>query len=351
MTAAPPSQGRSKWPFALVVVVIIGVVVALVVANGGLGGGAVASAAPSSSVEGVIPADAGVVAEGRAVPVAWAEVTPGATGRITAIPVTVGDAVAAGGTLLQLDDAAATLEIQSATAATTGAAAATARAEASVAQARANVTAATAAIVSAQAARRAADAQRDQLPDAATKAQERQADAQVDQADAGIDSARAQRSAAQAALRTAEAGLEAAKADEERARLAVASAELALDHLRITSPIAGTVVSIEPAVGDLVSAGVAVARVADLSGWTFETSDLSETSVARVREGAAALITVDGLPGTEIAGTVESVGTYGAASQGDIVFRVVVAPSGAVPEGLRWNMTVTIEIDGVSAGS
>ena len=351
MTAAPPSQGRSKWPFALVAVLVIGVVVALVVANGGFGGGAVASAAPSSSVEGVIPADAGVVAEGRAVPVAWAELTAGASGRVTAIPVKVGDAVTAGGTLLQLDDAAAKLEIQSATAAATGAAAATARAEASVTQARANVTAATAAIVSAQAARRAADAQRDQLPDAASKAQERQADAQVDQADAGIDSARAQRAAAQAALRTAEAGLEAAKADEERARLAVASAELALDHLSITSPIAGTVVSIEPAVGDLVSAGVAVARVADLSGWRFETSDLSETSVARVREGAATLITVDGLPGTEIAGTVESVGGYGAPSQGDIVFRVVVAPSGEVPDGLRWNMTVTMEIDGVSAGS
>jgi hypothetical protein len=30
---------------------------------------------------------------------------------------------------------------------------------------------------------------------------------------------------------------------------------------------------------------------------------------------------------------------------------VVVAPSGDVPEGLRWNMTVTLEIDGVSAGS
>jgi hypothetical protein len=64
---------------------------------------------------------------------------------------------------------------------------------------------------------------------------------------------------------------------------------------------------------------------------------------------AAATITVDGLPGEEIAGTVESVGTYGPASQGDIVFRVVVAPSGATPDGLRWNMTVTIEIEGVGA--
>ncbi|HYO41899.1 MAG TPA: HlyD family efflux transporter periplasmic adaptor subunit [Candidatus Limnocylindrales bacterium] len=351
MTAAPPSQGRSKWPFGLVVVLVIGIVVALVVANGGFGGGAAASVAPSSSVEGVIPADAGVVAEGRAVPVAWAEVTPAASGRVAAIQAKVGDSVAVGDTLLQIDDAAARLDVQAAAAAATGAAAATARAEASVAQASANVTAATAAIAQAQASRRSADAQRDQLPNAATRAQERQADAQVAQADAAIDSARAQRTAAQAALRIAEAGLEAAKADEERARIAVASAELALDHLTVTTPVAGTIVSIEPSVGDLVQAGVAVVRVADLSAWRFETSDLSETSIARVREGATALITVDGLPGTEIAGTVESVGGYGSASQGDIVFRVVVAPSGEVPEALRWNMTVTMEIDGVSAGS
>ena len=54
------------------------------------------------------------------------------------------------------------------------------------------------------------------------------------------------------------------------------------------------------------------------------------------------------VPGVDLAGTVESVGGYGASSQGDIVYRVVVAPSGQVPAGLRWNMTVTIEIDGTA---
>lgn len=350
MTAAPPSQRRSRWPFALVVVLVIGVAVALIVANGGFGGGAGASAAPSSSVEGIIPADAGVVTEGHAVPIHWAELAAGASGRVTAIPMKVGDTVAAGDTLLALDDAAAQLEVRSASIAATGAAAATARAQASVDQARANVTASTAVILQAQASKRSAVAARDQVPSGASKAVKRQADAGVDQADAGIDSARAQRTAAQAALRIAEAGLEAAKADEERAKVTVSSTTLAADRLKVTSPIAGTVVSIEPAVGDLTQPGAVVARVADLSGWRFETTDLSETSIARVREGSAATITVDGLPGVEIKGAVESVGGYGSASQGDIVFRVVVAPAGDVPVGLRWNMTVTIEIDGVAPG-
>lgn len=352
MTANPPSSRRPRWPIALVVVIVIAIAVAVGVGSGRLGGpGAGSSPQPSASLEGVVPADAGVVAEGRAVPVRWAELVPGAAGRVAAIPVVVGDTVAEGGVLLQLDDEAAEIEVETATAAFTAAQAATARAVASVTQAKANVTASTAAVVQAQAARRSATAARDQVPSGASRAVKRQADAQVDQAEAGVDSARAQRTAAQAAQKTAEAGLAAAKADEERARLAVSAAELAKRHLAVTSPIAGTVASIEPAVGDLVQPGVVVARVADASGWRFETSDLSESSIARVREGAAAKVTVDGLPGVEIPGTVESVGTYGSSVQGDITYRVVVAPTGAVPEDLRWNMTVTIEIDGTAPGS
>ena len=57
-------------------------------------------------------------------------------------------------------------------------------------------------------------------------------------------------------------------------------------------------------------------------------------------------ITVDGLPDVEIPGTVESVGDYGASTQGDIMFRVVAVPTGEVPDELRWNMTVTMEIEG-----
>ena len=351
MTANPPSSRRSRWPIALVVVIVIAIAVAVGVGSGRFGGRARmrrpsrphrwrASCRPmpvSSPRGGPCPS------AGRS----WCQERQGGSPRSRSA---VGDTVAEGDVVLQLDDEAAALEVESATAAYTAAQAATARAEASVAQAKANVTASGAAVVQAQAARRSASAARDQVPSGASRAVKRQADAQVDQAEAGVDSARAQRSAAQAAQKTAEAGLAAAKADESRAKVGVAAAELAKDHLAVTSPIAGTVVSIEPAVGDLVQPGVVVARVADASEWRFETSDLSESSIARVREGAAATVTVDGLPGEEIAGTVESVGTYGSSVQGDITYRVVVAPTDAVPEDLRWNMTVTIEIDGAAPG-
>ena len=355
MTAAPPLAApgpsrRSRWPIALVVVVVIAIVVAIGAGQGWFGGSASPSAAPSASVEGVVPPDSGVVAEGRAVPVAWAEVAAAGPGRVTGILVAVGDTVADGAGLIQLDDAAAAIELESANAGLAAAQASTANAQAGVEQAQAGVEQAQAGVDQAQAARRAADAGRDALPDAATSAQERQADAQVEQAAAGVEVAQAQLAAARAQADAAEAGLAAAQADEQRAQAAVDAAALGVEQSQVTSPIAGTVVSIEPAVGDLAQAGAVVARVADLSGWRFETSDLSETSIARVREGAPATITIDGLPGTELAGTVESIGAYGTSVQGDIVFQVVVAPTDEVPEGVRWNMTVTIEIEG-DAGS
>jgi len=352
--AAPPSypapaRRRTGLWVALVVLVVLVVAGAVVLAPR-LSGSADAAASPSASAPGVIPADATVVAEGRAVPVRWAELTATAGGRVATVPVAVGDTVAKGEVVVWLDHDAADLQVKSAQAAKDGAAAALTRALDSLAQARLQVDVASASVDQAQAARRGAVAARDLLPSGASKAAERQADAQVDQASAGVDVAKAQKQAAQAAVGIAQAGVDSAKADEEGAVIAVTSAEVARDSLQVKAPFAGTVVSVEPAVGDVVQPGVVLVRIADPSGWRFETTDLSETSIARVVVGAAAKVTVDGLPGKEIAGTVESVGGFGATSQGDIVFRVVVAPSGPVPDGLRWNMTVTLEIEGV-AGS
>ena len=87
MTANPPASRRSRWPIVLVVVVVIAIAIAAGVGSGWIGGaGPGASTQPSASLEGVVPSDAGVVAEGRAVPVRWAELVPGAAGRVADHP-------------------------------------------------------------------------------------------------------------------------------------------------------------------------------------------------------------------------------------------------------------------------
>jgi multidrug resistance efflux pump len=352
MTPTPPPEParRSRLPFAVIVVLVIAIVVAVGVANGAFGGGATSSAAPSGSVPGVVPADQGVVAEGRAVPLRAVELQAAVPGAVAALPVQEGASVSEGTVLLQLDDDAALAQVTQARAGVDAADAAVTQAEAALVQAGAGADAAQAAAEEASAAVTAADAARDALPGAASDDQERQADAQVDQAQAALRGARASRTQARAAVDAAEAAVAAARADAERAAGALAAAHAALEDTAIRAPFAGTVVSVEPAMGDQVQPGVPLVRLADLSGWRFETSDLSETSIARVQPAAPVTITIDGLPGVEIPGTVESVGDYGASTQGDITFKVVAVPTGEVPAGLRWNMTVTMEIEGEPAG-
>jgi membrane fusion protein (multidrug efflux system) len=300
-------------------------------------------------VPGVIPADAGVVAEGRALPIQWAELVPATSGRVVRVAAE-GATVKAGDVVLALDTTQADAEVAGAQAGVDGASAGAARAEAALLQAQAAVTAAQAGVDGAAAGRRAAQAARDALPSAASTDQEHQADAEVDRATAAVEQAKAQRTSAKAGVTAAEAAVSGAKADLARAEAALASVTAGRDLLVLTAPFTGTVIAVSPRVGDRVGPQAVAVRLADDSAWRFETTDLSETTIARVRTGAAVSVTVDGLPGESIAGTVETVGGYGAASQGDIVFRVVVAPDGTVPAGLRWNMTVTLEIEGVAAG-
>jgi len=347
MTIEQPARRRSRLPIGVAVVLVIGIGVAVAVANGAFrGSGAGEAASPDPSLQGIVPADANVVAEGRAVPVRFVELEVGAPGTVASINAAEGSSVAAGAPILRLDTTAADADVAAANASVDAATAGVTQAKASLAQAKADAAAARAGVTEAAAAVRAADAARDAVPGGASSATKRQAAAQVDQASAALTRTRAQRDQATAAVTGAEAAVTAAEADLARAKTSVVAATTALDGLTITAPFAGTVVAVEPVVGERVAPGAVLVRLADLSAWRFESSDLSETSVARVRVGAPATVTIDGLPGVEVAGAVESVGGFGSSVQGDIVFPVIVAPTGDVPAGLRWNMTVTMEITG-----
>jgi hypothetical protein len=56
-------------------------------------------------------------------------------------------------------------------------------------------------------------------------------------------------------------------------------------------------------------------------------------------------VNVDAFETVDIPATVESIAPFGESSAGDIVYTVVLAPTGEVPEGLRWNMTASAQIE------
>ena len=335
---------RRNVLIVLAVIVAAGLGVYVLSGAGGPGAGA----SPSPTIAPVPAADT-VTADAQVVPARGAELSaPGAGGRVTDVLVKEGDQVPADAPLLRLDDRAAQADLASAQAALASAQAASAQADAAIRQADAGIAAAEAGVTQARAGVTIADADRDALPNAASDDQERAADAQVSQATGALRGARAELSRARQARNVAVQAANGAKAEVARAQAGVDAAQVALDELTLKAPFAGTVAFVGPAVGETVSAGTPVVRIADPSGWRIETTDLDEASVARIAEGATATVTVDAFPEDPIEAKVVEIGAYGESQAGDIVFRVVLEPTGSDLPALRWNMTASVSIDAAS---
>jgi multidrug efflux pump subunit AcrA (membrane-fusion protein) len=299
---------------ALIVIGIVVVIAAVAVAGGLRLARKSEAKATTTTVATAVQADS-VVADGMALPVTRAELSFAAAGRVTAVAVKAGDTVTAGQVLARLDDSAASSAVAAADAQV-------AAAEATVAQMKAGVD-------SANASLKKARATKDGLSSHAS-------DWRFDVANADIAAAKAQVAAAQAQVEGAEAQSRNAKAGAEQARATLAD-------LNLTAPFAGTVTDVLVKAGDETSPSVVAIRVADLSQWKIDTTDLNEASIAGVKLGATVELTFDALPGVRAAGKVTEIGLVSELYQGTTVYPVTVAPDVPI-EGLRWGMTATVTI-------
>ena len=113
-----------------------------------------------------------------------------------------------------------------------------------------------------------------------------------------IIAARASETSAGAGTRTAEAQL-------DRALVAALAARGSMEYARVSAPISGTVSRSQVEVGQLVQPGQPLAAVvADSALWIA--ANLKETDMFKVHEGQGVAIKVDGYPGCEAHGRVES---------------------------------------------
>lgn len=122
-----------------------------------------------------------------------------------------------------------------------------------------------------------------------------------------------------------------------------AAAEAGLKNLELRAPFAGRVISVDLRRGEFVAPGAVAITVADVSTWQIETTDLNETDVVRVKVGDSAIITLDAIPGLELAGKVIRVSPLGKNYQGEIVYTVVIQLD-QPNDQLRWNMTAMVKI-------
>lgn len=164
-----------------------------------------------------------------------------------------------------------------------------------------------------------------------------------------IEAARAEVAIAEAELerllagaRPAEAAL--ARARVEEAEVALKQAELALERAILRAPIAGVVASLNIKAGEVADPQLIAVRLADVRTWRVETTNLSELSVTRLREGDPAIIRLNSMPGLEIPGKVTGIKPLGTSQDGDVTLYTVFITPDRVDERLRWNMTAQVQI-------
>jgi multidrug efflux pump subunit AcrA (membrane-fusion protein) len=172
-------------------------------------------------------------------------------------------------------------------------------------------------------------------------------DAEVRAAQAGVWTAAAQRDVAQAELDTLQAGataeeIAAAEAAVTQAEAALRAAQAALDQATLRAPFAGTITALQVSPGETVVPGQVVLTLADLYHLRVETTDLSERDVDQVAEGRPALVYVEAL-GVEVGGRVVGIASQATTVGGDVVYAVTIGLDER-PPGLRWGMSVEVEI-------
>lgn len=185
--------------------------------------------------------------------------------------------------------------------------------------------------------------------------------AQVQQAQARLNqiltpATESQLAEAQAQVRGVEAELALLTAGPSQESLAAAMAAVAeaeavlqraqaeVTELTLRAPFTGTVTTLKVNGGEMVQPGQAVLTLANLSQLQVETTDLSERDVAGVTVGRAATVYVEALD-LEIAGRVLRIAPQPSTIGGDVVYTTVIALE-QQPPGLRWGMSVEVEILG-----
>jgi HlyD family secretion protein len=159
---------------------------------------------------------------------------------------------------------------------------------------------------------------------------------------ASVQSAWAQVLNSQVALETEPLQLEQLELSLSQAQLALDSARRELEDTELVAPMSGTVTTIEPQVGEMVSAGAPVAELSDLATFVVEVN-LDETDVAQVAVGQEALMSVDAFPDDELVGEVTDIAPVAEVQSGVVLYPVTIQLS-PTRVGVRAGMTADVEI-------
>ena len=136
--------------------------------------------------------------------------------------------------------------------------------------------------------------------------------------------------------------LDAAQANIDRAQAIVDEAKATLAQATLTTPISGTVVSVDVAPGETANPGQVIIIIADLSHMHIETTDLSERDIPAVKIGQTASVFIDAL-NESFDGKVTDIDRQSQIVGGDVTYKVTIELD-KQPAGLRWGMSAEVDI-------
>ncbi|HEY9089344.1 MAG TPA: HlyD family efflux transporter periplasmic adaptor subunit [Anaerolineaceae bacterium] len=278
---------------------------------------------------------AGLIAEGRLVPLNTLEQSFSTAGQVAEVLVNDGDSVKAGERLARLSDSP-DAELALARAEQEVAAAQQALVDL-IADGELNLAQARQALLKAE---EDADAAQEALDGDDTEENQ----AQADIAAALLIQARLRLQDLQDNQGVVPALLDAANNRLNVAEKAQVAAQAALDARTLKATTDGTVVDLAAQPGQRVAAGQALLSLADFSGWLVKTDNLTEVEVVNVKVGQSVQVIFDALPETELSGEVTKIESRFEEKRGDITYTVTIKLTQTDPQ-LRWGMTAAVVFD------
>ena len=136
--------------------------------------------------------------------------------------------------------------------------------------------------------------------------------------------------------------IDAAQANVDRAQAVVDQLNAQLEQTTLTTPISGTVITVDVAPGETANPGQVIIIVANLDQMRIETTDLSERDIPAVEIGQKANVFIDALDDS-FEGEVVDIDRQSETVGGDVTYRVTVELD-QLPAGLRWGMSAEVEI-------
>jgi RND family efflux transporter MFP subunit len=168
-------------------------------------------------------------------------------------------------------------------------------------------------------------------------------EARIAEAEAGVVTAETQvRYLKRVGVGNAYERIDAAQAEVDRAQAVVDQLKAQLEQATLTTPISGTVITVDVAPGETVNPGQVIIVVADLSDMRIETTDLSERDIPAVQIGQSASVFIDALD-KSFSGKVVDIDRQSETVGGDVTYRVTIELN-QQPADLRWGMSAEVEI-------